>query len=82
LKALKTDPATQAITAVVLTGSDLESDISECYRLGADAYLVKPMHFEALVEIVAAIDRHWLTGTPLPARTPPDRIPKDAQHAA
>jgi len=60
LKALKSDPATRAISVVVLTGSDSEADISECYQLGADAYLV------------AAIDQHWLVGAPLPARTPRD----------
>jgi len=46
---------------VILSSSKNELDISEAYRLGANAYLSKPASFEGLLETVKAIGDFWLT---------------------
>ena len=38
----------------------VEADINWTYEHGANSYLVKPVGFEALVEIVNAIHHYWL----------------------
>jgi two-component system response regulator len=45
---------------VILSSSKNDTDIAEAYRLGANAYLSKPAHFEGLVELVQAIQVFWL----------------------
>jgi CheY-like chemotaxis protein len=59
LKQVKSDPATKAIPVVVLTSSQEEWDISECYKLGVNSYIVKPVTFEGLVNAVSEVGLYW-----------------------
>jgi CheY-like chemotaxis protein len=60
LRQLKADQRTRAIPVVVMTSSNQEPDISTCYRLGANSYVVKPVAFEAFALAVADIGMYWL----------------------
>jgi CheY-like chemotaxis protein len=52
---------------VVLSSSREEADIAAAYRLGANAYLVKPAEASKLGDMVRAIKDFWLTqNTPPP----------------
>ncbi|HWQ90162.1 MAG TPA: response regulator [Clostridia bacterium] len=48
------------IPVVVLTSSNHEADVKRAYDLGANSYLVKPVGFEALVELVQVLEHYWL----------------------
>jgi len=61
LKALRGDPNGRAIPVVVLTTSEMPSDISQAYAFGANAYVQKPMGFPALVNLVQALKAFWLS---------------------
>ena len=60
LKKLKSDPQKKVIPVVVLTSSKEEKDIVESYRLGVNAYIVKPVDFEKFVSAVTEIGLFWL----------------------
>jgi two-component system response regulator len=60
LKVLKAHPQKKLIPVVVLTSSREERDIVESYRLGVNAYIVKPVDFEKFVKAVADIGLFWL----------------------
>ncbi|HWY10440.1 MAG TPA: response regulator, partial [Bacteroidia bacterium] len=45
LKKIKADERTKKIPVVVLTSSKEDPDIQECYRLGVNSYVVKPVDF-------------------------------------
>jgi len=49
------------LPVIVLSSSNHEADVQRAYSLGANSYLVKPVAFDSLVEIVQAIERYWLT---------------------
>ncbi len=66
LKKLKSDEKLKSIPVVILTSSDLESDLEECYRLGANSYIVKPISFGEFVEKVKSIPLYWLLVNSLP----------------
>ena len=44
---------------VIFTSSKHDRDIHKAYELGANSYLVKPVGFEALQEIVKQIGHYW-----------------------
>jgi two-component system, chemotaxis family, response regulator Rcp1 len=67
LQALKTDPDLQSIPVIVLTSSKAEIDILKSYQLNANGYIVKPVTFERLQEIVALVQAFWFTVVVLPA---------------
>jgi CheY-like chemotaxis protein len=59
LKWLKSHPSFFVIPVIVLTGSDLDSDMQTSYALGANSYLVKPTHLDDLHEMVADALKYW-----------------------
>lgn len=67
LQAIKSDPNLQRIPVIVLTSSKAEIDILKSYELNANGYIVKPVTFERLREIVASIESFWFTVVVLPA---------------
>jgi len=59
LRAIKSDPALQTIPVVMLTSSRVGRDLEECYRLGANAYVVKPVDFLEYREALRATAIFW-----------------------
>ena len=66
LKWIRQQPALAAIV-VIFSSSQEEEDIAAAYRLGANAYLVKPAEVNKLSDMVRAINQFWLMqNTPPP----------------
>ena len=59
LKQIKTDDRLRLIPVVVLTSSRESRDLEECYRLGVNAYVVKPVRFTEFVEAVRQLGVFW-----------------------
>jgi CheY-like chemotaxis protein len=59
LKQLKADPKLGLIPVVMLTSSSEESDLVKSYRLGVNAYVVKPVDFSQFVEAIRQLGIFW-----------------------
>jgi CheY-like chemotaxis protein len=59
LEKLKGDPALCQIPVVMLTSSSEERDLVDSYRLGVNAYVVKPVDFKRFVEAVGQTGAFW-----------------------
>ncbi len=57
---LQQQPVLKRLPVVVLTSSREYADINNVYDLGANAYMVKPVAFDNLVDIVKTLNMHWL----------------------
>ncbi|MCK9929496.1 response regulator [Frankia sp. Mgl5] len=68
LSALKADPRLLSIPVVVLTTSEAPDDVLYSYTLHANAYVSKPVDFEAFVEVIHRIDDFYLGLVRLPRR--------------
>jgi CheY-like chemotaxis protein len=68
LKELKSDPELRQIPVVVLTTSKADEDIYKSYDLGVNSYIVKPVTFEALVDILQTLEKYWFEIVELPPR--------------
>lgn len=60
LQKLKSDERTRLIPVVVMTSSNEDRDLQECYRLGVNSYVVKPVEFDAFAKVVADLGFYWL----------------------
>ena len=61
LEQLRQRPEIRKTVVVILSSSASDDDVTQAYALGANGYLVKPLHLEKLLEIVRAIKDFWLT---------------------
>ncbi len=59
LREIKTNPQLRGIPVVVLTTSKAEEDIFRTYDLGANSFIIKPVSFQGLVEVMETLRRYW-----------------------
>lgn len=59
LRSIKEDPNLRTTPVVMLTSSREEQDIVRSYRLGTNAYVVKPVDFHAFIEAVKQLGTFW-----------------------
>ncbi len=59
LRQLKTDDRLKTTPVVVLTSSREERDLVESYRLGVNAYVVKPVDFHEFINAVKELGVFW-----------------------
>ena len=60
LKRVKGDASLKSIPVVMLTSSREEQDVVESYKLGVNAYVVKPVAFTAFVDVVKHLGLFWV----------------------
>jgi two-component system response regulator len=60
LAKVKADAATQEIPIAVLTSSAEDRDLDECYKLGANSYIVKPVGTNEFFEAMRQLGFYWL----------------------
>ena len=60
LRQVKADERTRKIPVVVLTSSKEDPDISTCYELGVNSYIVKPVDFDNFFKAVEDLGLYWL----------------------
>ena len=60
LARIRADERTKKIPVVVLTSSKEDPDVNECYRLGVNSYIVKPVDFDNFLKAVSELGFYWL----------------------
>ncbi|RPJ36107.1 MAG: response regulator [Planctomycetaceae bacterium] len=59
LRQVRADPELCVLPVVILTSSHEEQDLVRSYRLGVNAYVVKPVEFQAFSEAVKLLGVFW-----------------------
>jgi CheY-like chemotaxis protein len=66
LREIKSDAELRRIPVVVLTTSEAEQDILQSYDLGVNAFITKPVTFDALAEAMQSLGEFWFDLVKLP----------------
>lgn len=66
LEEMKADDKLKPIPVVIMTSSQEEADITRAYTSQAASYVIKPVNFEQLTQVVGAIEDFWLSVVQLP----------------
>jgi CheY-like chemotaxis protein len=59
LTILKNTDSIKHIPTVILTTSDNQKDLEECYRLGVSGYVLKPLKYDDYVEKIKNVLSYW-----------------------
>jgi len=59
LRQIKSDEQMKTIPIVILTSSREEQDLVKSYKLGVNAYVVKPINFQQLIDAVKQLGLFW-----------------------
>jgi len=59
LKKIRSDDQLKLVPVVVLTSSREERDLMEAYKLGANAYVVKPVNFQEFMDAIKSLGLFW-----------------------
>ncbi len=63
----KQDANLKSIPIIVLTTSHRNNDVERAFKLGCNAYLVKPVQFDAFIKTMLEVKEFWLTISTLPS---------------
>lgn len=61
LREIKSIEAFRGYPVVMMTSSNEERDIAECYRLGANGFVTKPVQYDQFVDTLTKMGTYWLT---------------------
>lgn len=67
LEDIRHDPHLRHLPVVVLTTSNEQKDVLNAYALNTNCYIVKPVDFEKLIEVVRQLQVFWLELVALPS---------------
>ena len=71
LRQIKGEPGLATIPVVVMTSSREDRDLQAAYRLGVNAYVVKPVQFREFVDAVQQVGAFWaILNEPPPGSAP------------
>ena len=59
LKEIKNHPTYKTIPVIVFTTTKNEMEVRRCYELGANSYIVKPVSFDGLLNVIREIKNFW-----------------------
>ena len=60
LMKIKADERTRKIPVVMLTSSQEDPDIKQCYDLGVNSYVVKPVEFGEFHKAISSLGLYWM----------------------
>jgi two-component system, response regulator len=60
LRRIRGDERTRRLPVVILTSSKEDRDLTECYNLGVNSYVRKPVDFNKFIEAVGQLGLYWL----------------------
>jgi CheY-like chemotaxis protein len=59
LRRMKSEAQTKNIPVIILTASQRDADYTECERLGAETYIVKPVDFQKFIHATPLLRLDW-----------------------
>jgi CheY-like chemotaxis protein len=74
LEAIKNDPSLRQVPVIMLTSSREEQDLLRSYKLGVNAYVVKPVGFQEFISAIQDLGVFWaVLNEPPPGSAKPRR---------
>lgn len=67
LRAIRNHPRTRELVVVVMTSSAENQDLSDCYAMGVNSYIVKPLEFQQFMNVACQVGFYWMMLNQVPS---------------
>ena len=61
LKKIKKNDKIKSIPVIILSSSSDKKDIIDCYKIGANSYIIKPVEYNEFSDTICNIGKYWLS---------------------
>ena len=82
LRALRASPRASTIPVVMLLSAGDAREVAQCYQVGANSCVLKPVGFARFQQTIQAVGRYWLGTNLAAAATAPPGATADARGAS
>ena len=59
LRWIRADPRMRKLVVIMFSGSSIEKDVEEAFNLGVNSFVMKPVSFSELLQVIMAIHHYW-----------------------
>lgn len=59
LRWIRAEPRLRRLVVIMFSGSSLEKDVEEAFNLGVNSFVMKPVSFSELLQVIMAIHHYW-----------------------
>lgn len=60
LRLIRDEPSFDKVPVIMMTSSRDTSDLEECYKYGANSFVVKPVNITEFVQVVKEVGKYWV----------------------
>ncbi len=60
LREIKTSPSLKSIPVLIMTNSNDERDVRDCYQMGASTYIQKPLDWPSFIAAMQRLKEYWM----------------------
>lgn len=79
LRWIRTQPSLRRLVVVMFSGSSLEKDIEQAFDLGVNSFVLKPVSFSELLQVILAIHYYWFGCNHFPQPADGAVIPRETR---
>jgi len=66
LKIIRNNPSFDYVPVIMMTSSRDTSDLEECYKYGANSFVVKPVNIVEFIKVVKEVGKYWVVINEIP----------------
>ena len=77
LRWIRSEPRLRKLVVIMFSGSSLEKDVEEAFNLGVNSFVMKPVSFSELLQVIMAIHHYWFGCNHFPQPDEGINIPRE-----
>jgi CheY-like chemotaxis protein len=79
LRWIRAQPGLRKLVVIMFSGSSLEQDVEEAFNLGVNSFVMKPVSFSELLQVILAIHHYWFGCNHFPQPDSGTMIPRETR---
>ena len=79
LRWIRAHPSFRKLVVIMFSGSSLERDVEQAFELGVNSFVMKPVSFSELLQVIMAIHHYWFGCNYFPQPGDGETLPRETR---